>query len=205
MILFGKKETCQGIIAGYGLCDWWQSEFSLEERKYMNDVYEPLGLLKGSLVEGDFSNMRGGSALSFLYTLVGWFSKDKTIVSRILLKAEEYINDKTDVMELHFFYATKMKAFYKYRDMDTGALNTAIEAAQKQISLAQRFSDAYKKKYRDTTLPFPEGYYQLTVIKEKQGKLQEAIDIAKQAKEQGWSGDWDNRIERYTKKLNKIK
>jgi len=45
------------------------------------------------------------------------------------------------------------------------------------------------------------GYKQLCIIREKQGNWQEVIRLAKQAKSEGWAGDWDKRIDRAKKKL----
>jgi hypothetical protein len=48
------------------------------------------------------------------------------------------------------------------------------------------------------------GYKQLCIIREKQKNYSEVIRLATQAKEEGWIGDWDVRIERAKKKLDKI-
>jgi len=42
------------------------------------------------------------------------------------------------------------------------------------------------------------------IIREKQGNHTEVLRLAEQAKTQGWTGDWDKRIERAMKKLDKI-
>jgi len=47
------------------------------------------------------------------------------------------------------------------------------------------------------------GYYQLCIIIEKEGNWQEVIRLAEQAKSEGWKGDWDKRIEKAKKKLEK--
>jgi hypothetical protein len=48
------------------------------------------------------------------------------------------------------------------------------------------------------------GYNQLSIIREKQGNWLEVIKLAKQAKAEGWAGDWDKRIEKAKKKLSEI-
>ena len=59
----------------------------------------------------------------------------------------------------------------------------------------------------DGTFIGPEhtGYKQLCIIFEKQGKLNEAIEYATQAKSERWGGDWDSRIEKLKKKSGKVK
>ena len=47
------------------------------------------------------------------------------------------------------------------------------------------------------------GYRQLCIIREKQGNHSEVIRLAEQAKSEGWVGDWDKRIERAKKKIEK--
>jgi hypothetical protein len=37
----------------------------------------------------------------------------------------------------------------------------------------------------------------------KEGNFQEVIRLAEQAKSEGWAGDWDKRIEKAKKKLEK--
>jgi DNA invertase Pin-like site-specific DNA recombinase len=52
-------------------------------------------------------------------------------------------------------------------------------------------------------LPSHVGYKQLAIILEKRGQFDEAIKVAKQAKSQGWNGDWDKRIARCESKLDR--
>jgi hypothetical protein len=51
--------------------------------------------------------------------------------------------------------------------------------------------------------PIGTSFYQLTVIRDKQGNYEEAIRLSRLALEQGWAGDWERRIVRYEKKLLK--
>ncbi|WP_439830575.1 hypothetical protein, partial [Aeromonas caviae] len=48
------------------------------------------------------------------------------------------------------------------------------------------------------------GYQQLSIIMEKLSDYQKVIAICNEAKNEGWSGDWDKRIERCTKKQIKL-
>ena len=54
-------------------------------------------------------------------------------------------------------------------------------------------------------LPGHVGYKQLCIIMEKQKNYEEVSRLSKIAKEQGWSGDWDRRIEKCKKKIENIK
>jgi hypothetical protein len=57
------------------------------------------------------------------------------------------------------------------------------------------------EEYDPCGMPEHTGYKQLCIICEKQGFWDEIINIAEQAKEEGWHGDWDKRIEKAKKKL----
>lgn len=109
-----------------------------------------------------------------------------------------------NVLDLHFFYATKMKMFYKDRE-NPAALEEAIRCCLKQIELAPLAAEAFRKEFSNHKLPVHEGYDQLCIIYEKQAKYEEAIELAEKAKKQGWNGEypghWDDRIERCRKKL----
>jgi len=41
----------------------------------------------------------------------------------------------------------------------------------------------------------------LAIIKYKQERYKEVIELCKKAKKQGWNGNWDKRIERARKRL----
>jgi hypothetical protein len=47
------------------------------------------------------------------------------------------------------------------------------------------------------------GYKQLCIIRENQENYKEVIRLAEQAKAEGWEGDWDKRIEKAKKKLER--
>src|SRR6202034_1675558 len=99
------------------------------------------------------------------------------------------------IIDVHFFYPMKMKIFYPERD-NPAALEEAINACLKQIEISDKTAPAFRTRYRDNQLPFHEGYEQLCIIYEKQGRFDEAIKLAKQGKGQGWGNNWDDRIER---------
>jgi hypothetical protein len=89
------------------------------------------------------------------------------------------------------------------------------EFSRKQIEQEYGMSpiEHFRKIRAESGLPPPEdgydpcgmpihlGYKQLCIICEKQGFFDEVINIAEQAKEEGWRGDWDSRIKKARKKL----
>jgi hypothetical protein len=49
------------------------------------------------------------------------------------------------------------------------------------------------------------GYRQLAIIFEKEGKLTDAIELCRQAIDEGWVGDYEKRLVRLIRKANKKK
>jgi len=103
-------------------------------------------------------------------------------------------------MDRHFLYQTKMEIYYRNRDVDDSALTSAIEACKQQIALSTKAKQAFLKQWGQ--LPSHVGYKQLCIIMEKQKNYDEVIRLASEAKMQGWTGDWDKRIEKCAKKKN---
>lgn len=63
---------------------------------------------------------------------------------------------------------------------------------------------AFKKEYKNQFLPSHIGYKRLVITLEKEKRYEETIEVCKKALSQQWAGDWEYRIERCEKKLNKI-
>lgn len=204
--LFNKKPIVEGQLGYFGLGDWWLSTFTEKERNYIERVYKPLTVGRGAnsrpLTQGEILGA-SGTAVGLLSGLAGWFRKpaDLSIAMRILKKADEL--NCPHPLDKHFLYQAMIEIYYRARDVDPAALSRAIDACQKQINIAPQAAKAFKKEYSGTTLPSHVGYTQLAIIREKQKEYSEAISICKQAKKQGWNGDWDQRIARYEKKLYK--
>lgn len=116
--------------------------------------------------------------------------------------------NKKDAFDKHLDLTFAIEQEYKKRDTDTKALDKTIRLCKEQIEISERAKQAWIKEERDlgirsTSLPTHKGYTQLSIIFEKQGLFQDAIELAKQAKLQGWSGDWNKRIKRCEAKLLK--
>ena len=200
--LNGKKRI-KGSIGYFGLEDWWLSAFSDEERRYIQKIFQPLGASGDSLTSGDIS-YTSQTAVCFLHALAGWFSKEERRPSayKILEKAEKLSTAETRILDVHFLYGEKLKIYYKDRGK-TGYLQKAIEACKQQIKLAPKAASAFRAEYKHSPLPSHKGYEQLAIIFEKQKSFRAAIELCAKADKQGWAGDWQKRIERCKKKLEK--
>ena len=51
-------------------------------------------------------------------------------------------------------------------------------------------------------MPAHQGFEQLAIVLERDGKYREAMLLCSMAMDDGWFGDWANRIERCQKKSN---
>lgn len=78
-----------------------------------------------------------------------------------------------------------------------------------------RYRDRAQRRRDDPTkavLPSHVGFTKLSIIREKQGKVQEALDLALTAQEQGWEDygnkvnlrGWENRIARLRRKVERL-
>jgi len=201
--MFGQSpKPPAGLIKYFGLTDWWLRTFTEEERKRIVSTFQPLGASPDSLVVGDITQASGTPA-GLLSALAGWFRKreDKSIAFRIIEKAEE-LAPQADVLDRHFLYQAKIQTYYPFRDEHDIALRRAIEACEQQIKMSSEAAAAFREKYPGE-LPAHVGYQQLAIIREKQGDFESAINLSQKACEEGWSGDWKNRIERCKKKAAK--
>jgi hypothetical protein len=191
-----------GTIGYLGLGEWWLSAFTDAERRHILEVYQPLGSTGASLESRSIS-YTSQKPVGLLWALAGWFSKpqDRSLAHRFLAKAEE-LASSSSVLDRHFLYSQEVDIFYKDRD-DPAMMNAAIAACQRQISLGPEAAEAFLAEYPGSSLPSHRGFEQLAIIRDKQGDYQDAIALSEQARNQGWSGDWENRIERCRKKAAK--
>ena len=205
MGLFSRSKTgnkVQGTIGYFNLIDWWLSEFSEIERDHIVNTYSPMGGSGRSLVEGHCLGY-SQSVEQFLSLLASWFNNanDRSIAVRILKKAEEMIGDSAKILDKHFFYQQKIETYYKQRDTDPDALTIAIDACRQQIELAPQAIKIFRRQSSDGFMPSHTGFKQLMIIEEKRKNYTEVIELAQEAKSQGWRGDWDKRVLRCEKKI----
>lgn len=205
--LFKKKPK---LIGGYfgrlGLNDWWYSEFSRDEQDFIIEkLLHNLSWLNGEncFTEGSDGAFDGPPA-STLANFSTHFSSAKTghIAIKFILKAESFITNKFSLIDLHYFYSSKINIFYKSRDERPNALEIAIDACKKQIEIAPQVKVHLIKEFGREDI-YHDGFKQLRIIEEKRGNYKTAIEIAKSALEQGWAGSWDRDIERIEKKMLK--
>ena len=203
MIWFKKKnifKNIKGEIAYYDLQDWWMTEFTEEERDLIRSQYKPYGVSAEYSIDKGNIDFSSSSKLHFLSYLPSWFSTEEQfhIAEKIMKKVETYILDSNEIITIHLYYGMCVKNYYPHRDTMPGALDKAIEYCKRQIQISEQAREAFLKD--SDFLPSHTGFKQLAIIYEKQGKISEALDIAKMDMKQGWNGDAERRVARLEKK-----
>lgn len=221
----GTHPEVGGLIAYFGLADWWFSFFNDEERAYIERTYRPFsasvgGDQRGCMLTTGNVVSASGSRTHELSSLASWFhiKEDRCIACRILEYAEETMgslddlaledgevalrrnNEGTSILDAHFLYLQMIRTYYKDRDDVSGALDKTIQECEKQIAIGPQAARAFRAETWSHGPLEHTGYKQLTIIRDKQGDYAAAIRLCEEAKAQGWAGDWDKRIARYSKK-----
>lgn len=212
---FKISKEPKGLIAFYSLEDFWLNTFSEEERAYIVETYQPMELgvglglknqTKNTLTEGNVS-YTSESAATFLSNLAGWFDnpRDRSISTRLIDKALSLLEESSNLVDLHYALSSAITIYYKNRS-DELIMKKVIDLCYKQIGIIKELIPNLRKELyltKKESLPIHKGYEQLTIILKKEGRFEEVIKISKQAKKEGWAGDWDKRIEFAQKKLKK--
>lgn len=206
-----KKKKIKGYIGLYGLEYWWLNTLNQEDRKQILTTYLSLVGDSKSLTEEDIKeeNYLGEmpSTVHFLSGLASWFHRNehRHIAHKIFDKLLPLVNDHTKILDKHFMYQHMIQIYYKDRN-NPEYYDKSIWACNEQIKLSKLSINAFKEESRteDFSLPSHVGYKQFAIILEKNKEYEKVIKLCKQAKEEGWSGDWDKRIERCTKKKEKM-
>lgn len=198
----------KGEIGYYNLEDWWFTTFTDTEQKYIIDKFQPMGMgvgedpEKNSLTEGDIS-WSSASVSNFLNSLSSWFTgpNDRVIGRKIGEKAKEEALKSKDPLDMHFALSSLITLYYRDRDQ-ADYYDKALAYCRAQIKIQAVAAKAFLKEYPKQPLPSHVGYEQLAIVLEKEKKYQEAIDLSKEAKVNGWAGDWNKRIDRCQKKIS---
>lgn len=103
--------------------------------------------------------------------------------------------DEGDILDLHFAIMASVTEHYCKRQLGDN-YHKAIVSCMAQIKIQSDAAKQFIIEYPEQSLPVHTGYNQLVIILEKEKKYKEALGLAKEAKANGWNGDWDKRIEK---------
>jgi tetratricopeptide (TPR) repeat protein len=196
--------TDKGSLGYYSLLDWWNNEFSKTQQTYILEKYIPMGgsnLTTGTIIDSS------ASAINFLNSLHSWFTNlaEEIISEKILIKAESLIKKNTSILDIHFLYGSIINHYYKKRNIDSRFYDLAKKYCKEQIEISIIVKKTFQEEPWYDNLPSHKGYHQLAIILEKEKKYKEAIEICFEANDIGWNSDWNKRIIRLNKKLEKEK
>ncbi len=188
-----KTPKVGGYIGYMGLSDWWFETFPEKQRKYMENKFNPLDGSGETLTKGKIINIQRSHS-GLLCDLSGWFNtkKDIRLAIKIINKAEELLpqNDRIDIK--HFLFQNKIEIYYKDRD-NVKSFDMAITACEQQIAISEQAAKYFKGK---GSIPSHKGYEQLCIIRHKQNRPYDVVDLSIKANSQGWHGDWESRMRR---------
>lgn len=199
-----RRAAVEGELGHFGLGGWWLSAFTRAERKHIEASYQPAGS------PGNAKSLTTGQGHSRFHSSVGLLTalaaqlrskpEDRDLASRVLVKAEQRARAEDDVIGLHLVYQEMIRLHAKWRDYFLDALDLAFGACHKQIMLAPAVAEAIRATRPDEPLPGHLGFQKMAVFLEKEGSYTKAIETCKQAREQGWDGNWTWRIGTLAKK-----
>jgi hypothetical protein len=202
-----RRDTNQdgGELRYFGLSQWWSSTFSPAERAHMETAFRtpemragvrPLTRDRGVL---NFSTAAG--LLAALGERLSERSQDRHLACCVLAKAEERALAEGDILGLHVTYHHMIRLHSRGRERFADALDLMFAACHKQIRLAPEAARVLRERSAGAALPTHLGYLQAATMLEQQGAYAQALELCREAKAEGWSGNWSWRIQRLARKL----
>ena len=176
--------------------NWWNDAFTAEERISMEVAFNPLG----EITAKDLALSLNPSSIG---NLIGHFKKIhlREVGYKLIARADTLVSEEVPVLSRHFYFASRGNYYYRWRDLDSFALEEAIESFYRQIDLAGCALECFRKDEGLGFIPAHAGYRQLRIIEEKRGNFKLARELCKKAMTEGWSDDWGLQIARLNKKL----
>lgn len=192
MKIFGffKKDNDDRIIDFFkknNLEEWWLSEFTAEEREH---IISESSILLDSRYNYDKSTGE------VLYLLAGYINTKNTegYQHLALLILNKAVNITDDPLILFKIYSELINLNFEHRHDAEEIKVRIIELCREQIELSasvlellNRDDDSDKK----TSILEHPGYQKLAVLKIEDGELEQAEELIKKAKEEGWQGSWE--------------
>lgn len=108
---------------------------------------------------------------------------------------DEWIDSLPEVQQQHFALVDDIDYLYDQRDVLPDALDKCIAACHRQISIAPLVASSMKA-VSARSLPRHRGYERLATTGEHQNDYLAALKISRKAVDEGWAGDWEDRIVR---------
>mgnify|MGYP000886615042 CR=1 FL=1 len=130
------------------------------------------------------------------------FHPDLEQSKKLIKKVEEDFNKMKAEDILDCFYALEelISDYLENEELDIDTKTALLViASKKQIDLSKKVKQHLQKSMPGVPLTTHLGYDVLSDIRERQGQYGESIQLCQQAIEEGWAGDWQNRLNRCRK------
>ncbi|SDX15628.1 hypothetical protein SAMN05444487_11126 [Marininema mesophilum] len=106
-------------------------------------------------------------------------------------------------LSLHDHFSEKIEEYFPKRNDDPIALHRVIRYCERQIEFAPVARKAYEMDPYQYGLPAHPGYNHLILLYEEVSEWTDALRLAKEARTEGWKGDWDVRIRNLEDEIRK--
>lgn len=194
-----------GELGYFGLASWWTAVFTAEQRAHIEVVFQPPDLPADSrpLTKGH-KELAYHSVATLLAAIAGSLRPipdDRELALEILRKAEQRAKAENDIVGLHLAYQEMIHLYCKWRDHFFDAVDLIFGACHKQIAMAPEVAQVLRDQDPKTPLPIHAGFQMMVVLLEKEEAYAQAIELCKQARFQGWEGNWTWRIGSLAQKL----
>lgn len=191
----------EGLLGYLGLKKWY---FSLSDSERTN-VTKLAGSEQKLLRDQIWTSQ---TPANFLWTLgeSALSSKDYSLSEKTLMKA---LRVKGDILDKHFTYNALIKLYYKQRNISKEALEKCIRYCKEDIKNFPKFKEAWIKEQKrqglkksELYIPRVPSFERLAIIYEKQGRLNEAIEVCKKVIKYKLEGGFE-RLEKLKKKMER--
>lgn len=210
------------ILDKYHLKEWWLQALTPSQREQIANNY---GIYQ-NVDNTYFSD--GAGKLGLLITLSNIALPPAKEILKTKAESELfqcYKSTNSNLIDMHLALASLIKHYYSLR-ANLEHYEKAKELCKMQIALASQTAAKFKHPkppdnginldnlrevlghnlpYYDEPqmLPSHTGYKQLAIILEKEGDIEGALRLSKQALKQGWTDNYEKRIDKLTHKLAK--
>lgn len=148
---FNKKKPLErGYFGYYGLIDWWDTDFTEEEKTMFWGAYirtpAPIRLIssydrffkgKEHPLNG-YIGIVGKTPLGFLEMLLGHLleaGRCEDLCHKFVEKCNQLIDEKSDPLALHFFYSHQITFYISLMEKDSSYELALLNACENQIAI----------------------------------------------------------------------
>jgi hypothetical protein len=188
----------QGEFGYFGLASWWTTLFTKTQQAHMEECFQVPELPSDArpLTTGrkQLSFRSAGALLAALAGSLRDDVNDRALAMQILAEAERRAKTEDDLLGLHITYQEMIRLHCRWRKQFLESVDLLFGACHKQIAIGPEVARMLHELHPRRVLPIHAGFQMMAILLEKQEWYAKAIEICKQARFQGWSGNWTWRI-----------